>query len=108
MPVDQNIPNELQRLSSQPRVLVRRAGAPRKEAHCVVYWMQRALRILDNPALDVAIEAANLLGMPVVVYFSVIPNDPNANLRHYHFLQQGLRDVADDAADKRGSARVSG
>jgi deoxyribodipyrimidine photo-lyase len=100
MPVDQNIPNELQRLSSQPRVLVRRAGAPRKEAHCVVYWMQRALRILDNPALDVAIEAANLLGMPVVVYFSVIPNDPNANLRHYHFMAQGLRDVAEDAAER--------
>jgi deoxyribodipyrimidine photo-lyase len=53
--------------------------------------MQRAVRIVDNPALDVAIEAANLLGLPVVVvYFSVIPNYPNANLRHYHFLQQGL------------------
>jgi deoxyribodipyrimidine photo-lyase len=60
--------------------------------------MQRALRILDNPALDAAIEAGNLLGLPVVVYFQVIPNYPNANLRHYHFLQQGLRDVAEDAA----------
>ena len=62
--------------------------------------MQRAIRILDNPALDVAIEAGNLLGLPVVVYFSVIPNYPNANLRHYHFLQQGLRDVAEDAAER--------
>ena len=60
--------------------------------------MQRAMRIVENPALDVAIEAANLLGLPVVVYFQVIPNYPNANLRHYHFLQQGLRDVAEDAA----------
>ncbi len=100
MPIDQKIPNELVRLADQPRVLVRRAGAPRKEGKCVVYWMQRAMRILDNPALDVAIEAGNLLGLPVVVYFSVIPNYPNANLRHYHFMAQGLRDVAEDAAER--------
>ncbi len=58
------------------------------------------MRILDNPALDVAIEAGNLLGLPVVVFFSVIPNYPNANLRHYHFMAQGLRDVAEDAAER--------
>ncbi len=58
------------------------------------------MRIPDNPALDIAIEAANLLGLPVVVYFSVISNYPNANLRHYHFLQQGLRDIAEDAAER--------
>ena len=57
------------------------------------------MRIEDNPALDVAIEAGNLLGLPVVVFFSVIPNYPNANLRHYHFMAQGLRDVAKDAAE---------
>jgi deoxyribodipyrimidine photo-lyase len=91
---------ELDRLSAQPRLLVRRAGAARAGARCVVYWMQRAMRIVDNPALDVAIEAANLLGLPVVVYFQVIPNYPNANLRHYHFLQQGLRDVHEDAAER--------
>jgi deoxyribodipyrimidine photo-lyase len=62
--------------------------------------MQRAMRIMDNPALDVAIEAANILGLPVVVYFQVIPNYPHANLRHYHFLQQGLRDVQADAAER--------
>jgi deoxyribodipyrimidine photo-lyase len=59
--------------------------------------MQRAMRIDDNPALDVAIEAGNLLGLPVVIFFSVIPNYPNANLRHYRFMQQGLQDVAEDA-----------
>jgi deoxyribodipyrimidine photo-lyase len=62
--------------------------------------MQRALRIVDNPALDMAIEAANVLGLPVVVFFSVIPNYPNANLRHYHFLHQALRDAAEDAAER--------
>lgn len=95
------IPADLARLADQPRVRTRRAGPPLPGARCVVYWMQRAMRILDNPALDIAIEAGNLLELPVVVFFSVIPNYPHANLRHYHFLQQALRDVAEDAA-KRG------
>ena len=87
-------------LADQPRVLVRRGGPLRKDGICVVYWMQRAVRSVDNPALDIAIEAANLLALPVVIYFGVIPNYPNANLRHYHFLQQGLRDAAADAAER--------
>jgi deoxyribodipyrimidine photo-lyase len=93
------IPAELATLADQPRVLVRRAGPPRRGGQGVVYWMQRAVRLVENPALDVAIHAGNLLGLPVVVYFGVIPNYPNANLRHYHFLQQGLRDAAEDAAE---------
>jgi deoxyribodipyrimidine photo-lyase len=96
---DPQIPEELLRLSSQTRVLVRRGGAPARDGGCVVYWMQRAIRVQDNPALNVAIETANLLGLPVVIYFQVIPNYPNANLRHYHFLQQALRDAAQDAAE---------
>ena len=95
-----NVPAEIERLANQPRVLVRRKGEPREGGRCVVYWMQRTMRIVDNPALDVAIEAANLLGLPVVVFFSVIPNYPNANLRHYHFMAQGLHDVAADAAER--------
>jgi deoxyribodipyrimidine photo-lyase len=91
---------DLAQLANQPRVLVRKSRAPRKGGRCVVYWMQRAMRIVDNPALDVAIEAGNLLGLPVVVYFQVIPSYPGANLRHYHFLQQGLRDIEQDAAER--------
>ena len=93
------VPEELAQLAAGERVQVRRGGAPRKDARCVVYWMQRAMRIFENPALDVAIEAGNVLGLPVVVYFGVIPNYPHANLRHYHFMAQGLRDVAEDAAE---------
>jgi len=100
MSTDAQMPEEMARLASQTRVLVRRNGAPREGGKCVVYWMQRAMRIVDNAALDVAIEAGNLLGLPVVVFFSVIPNYPHANLRHYHFMAQGLRDVAEDAAER--------
>jgi len=97
---ESQVPEALRKLADQPRVVVRRGGTPRRGARCVVYWMQRAMRIEGNPALDVAIEAGNLLGLPVVVYFQVIPNYPNANLRHYHFLQQGLLDVELDAAER--------
>lgn len=100
MPSKSELPEELVRLADQPRVLVRRAGPWRKDGACVLYWMQRALRIVDNPALEVAIEAANLLALPVVVFFSVIANYPHANLRAYHFLAQGLRDAAQDAAER--------
>ena len=93
-------PEDLARLADNPRILVRREAPPSPDARCVVYWMQRAVRIHQNPALDVAIDVANLLGLPVVVFFSVIPNYPNANLRHYHFLHQGLRDVEEDAKER--------
>jgi deoxyribodipyrimidine photo-lyase len=94
------VPEALARLAGEPRVTVRRGGAPLPGGMCVVYWMQRAVRIVDNPAFDIAIAAGNALDLPVVVFFSVIPNYPNANLRHYHFLAQGLRDVAEDAAGR--------
>ncbi len=58
------------------------------------------MRTVDNPALEIAIEAGNLLGLPVVIFFGVVPNYPNANLRHYHFLAQGLRDVSEDAEER--------
>jgi len=99
-PATPQISAELAAIADQARVLVRRSGVPDKVGKCVVYWMQRALRIPDNPALDVAVDVANLLGLPIVVFFQVIPNYPNANLRHYHFLQHGLRDVAADAEER--------
>ena len=60
---------------------------------CVICWMQRAQRALDNPALNVAIEAGNLLGKPVVAFIGVVPFYPNANLRSYTFFVQGLPDT---------------
>jgi deoxyribodipyrimidine photo-lyase len=93
------LPSDIAVLTNDPRVLVRSRGALRNDARCIVYWMQRAMRIRDNPALNVAIEAGNILGLPVAIYFGVIPNYPNANLRHYHFLQQGFRDVTEDASE---------
>ena len=86
--------DDLTRLTKDPRVTVRRAGTPDPEGACVVYWMQRAQRGIDNPALDVAVDAANALGKPVVVFLAPVPLYPNANLRHYRFLAEGIPDIA--------------
>jgi len=56
--------------------------------------MQRAQRGIDNPALDVAIEIANILRKPAVVFFAPVPFYPHANLRHYRFLNEGMPDIA--------------
>ena len=95
-----SLPDPLRAIAVDPRVLIRRKGAPAKDAKCVVYWMQRAERGVDNLALDCAIEVANELGLPVVAFFSAISNFPRANLRHYAFLNQGLHDAETDMAER--------
>jgi deoxyribodipyrimidine photo-lyase len=84
---------------------VRREGEPDPGGRCVVYWMQRAQRGVDNPALDAAIAAANELGKPVAVFFGLHPKYPNANLRHYTFLAEGLGETA-ERVEARGAAFV--
>jgi len=90
----------LAELAASPRVTVRRKGEPDTNGRCVVYWMQRAQRTLDNPALDVAVEAANALKLPAIVFFAPVPFYPHANLRHYKFLEQGIPDIARGCAER--------
>ena len=61
----------------------------------VLYWMQQSQRSEHNPALDLAIREANRLKLPVVVVFGVMDDYPEANLRHYRFMLEGLQDVAE-------------
>jgi deoxyribodipyrimidine photo-lyase len=93
--------NSIETLSQNERVTVRRKGAPDPEGTCVVYWMKRAQRAHDNPALDVAIHVANELKKPVVVFFAPVPFYPRANLRHYRFMLDGLPDLAQGLAARR-------
>src|SRR5271167_2842279 len=94
------LPESLGEFAGNPRVTVRRGGTPSKDGKCVVYWMQRAQRAVDNPAVDLAIGIGNELNLPVVVFFSAISNFPHANLRHYAFLNQGLSDIEEDLAER--------
>jgi len=97
------IPEFLRRLSDNPRITVRRPGLPLRGGKSIVYWMQRAERGIDNPALDLAIEIGSELDLPVIVFFSAISNFPHANLRHYTFLNQGLSDIEEDLAERNVS-----
>jgi deoxyribodipyrimidine photo-lyase len=90
----------LQQLRENSRVTIRRDGDPATSGRCVVYWMQRAQRSLDNPALDIAVQAANTLKLPCVIFFAPVPYYPHANLRHYAFLQQGIADIAELAQER--------
>lgn len=96
----EDTPDWLQVLGADARVNIRRGGAPATGGKCVVYWMERAQRGVDNHAIDLAVAISNQLALPLVVYFAGISNFPHANLRHYAFLQQGLPDIAEDLASR--------
>ena len=91
----------LEKLARDARVTVRRGGPAKADGRAVVYWMQRAQRAVDNPALETAIRAANLLKKPVVVFGGIVRDYPNANLRSFTFFVQGLRAVA-QGLERRG------
>ncbi len=67
----------------------------------VLYWMRTAVRLDENPALDVAIEYANRLGKEVFVYHALSERYPYASDRHHTFILEGARDVLQQAAAKR-------
>jgi deoxyribodipyrimidine photo-lyase len=94
------LPDALAKIADNPRIQIRRGGEPRENGKCVVYWMQRAQRAHENPALETAIACANALGLPVVTYFAAIHNFPRANHRHYRFLQEGMIDLSETLAER--------
>ncbi|MBN2159031.1 MAG: deoxyribodipyrimidine photo-lyase [Spirochaetes bacterium] len=74
--------------------------AKEQKGSYVLYWMQQSQRAVCNHALEFAIEAANRLSLPVVVFFGITPF-PESNARHYAFMLEGLQEVRDYLA-RRG------
>lgn len=66
----------------------------------VLYWMQQAQRTELNHALEYAVHRANDAGQPLLVAFGLMDDYPEANRRHYHFMLQGLADVAEALAER--------
>jgi deoxyribodipyrimidine photo-lyase len=66
----------------------------------VLYWMQAAQRAEYNHALEYAIRMANKLKKPVIVFFGITENWPQANQRHYYFMLEGLKEVRKDLEAK--------
>jgi deoxyribodipyrimidine photo-lyase len=67
----------------------------------VLYWMQSSQRAQQNHALEYAVQQANELDQPLLVVFGITDDYPEANLRHYAFMLEGLKD-AQEALAKRG------
>ncbi|THB77401.1 MAG: deoxyribodipyrimidine photolyase [Desulfobacteraceae bacterium] len=59
----------------------------------VLYWMQQSQRAQDNHALEYAIIEANRQDKMVIVVFGLTPDYPDANLRHYTFMLEGLKET---------------
>jgi deoxyribodipyrimidine photo-lyase len=64
-----------------------------RDGHYVLYWMQQSQRAEYNHALEYAIQQANRLGQGVLVVFGLMDDYPEANLRHYTFMLEGLRET---------------
>ena len=75
-------------------------AAVNEDGRFVLYWMQQSQREAHNPALEYAIERANDLGKPVLCAFGVDASYPDANLRHFAFMLEGLAETAAALADR--------
>ena len=73
----------------------------RLNADYVLYWMQQSQRAEYNHALEYAALKANHLGLTVVVVFGLADDYPEANLRHYTFMLEGLAET-ETLLEKRG------
>src|SRR6056297_131741 len=74
--------------------------APLKPGSYVLYWMQQSGRAHYNHALELAVERANSLKLPLRVLFVLTDNYPEANLRHYRFWLEGLEDTRRRLAER--------
>ncbi len=76
-----------------------------REGDYVLYWMQSSQRAEQNHALEYAVQRANDLDQRLLVVFGLTDDYPEANLRHYSFMLEGLKD-AQEALQKRGIKMV--
>lgn len=78
-------------LSERTRYIEPREMPPRGEF--VLYWLHHAMRAYENPALDVAVTAANRLDLPLLIYQVIPERVPYASDRHHTFVLEGARDL---------------
>lgn len=59
----------------------------------IIYWMQASQRTQYNHALEKSKKLAKKYKKPLIVFFGITDNFPDANIRHYTFMLQGLKEV---------------
>ncbi|MBN1191866.1 MAG: deoxyribodipyrimidine photo-lyase [Dehalococcoidales bacterium] len=76
-----------------------------RKAGYVLYWMQASQRTEHNHALEFAIDQANKLKLPLLVFFGLTEGFPEANERHYRFMLEGLKEVK-ESLRSRGTGMI--
>lgn len=66
----------------------------------VLYWMQQSQRAEENHALEYAVDEANMQNQALIVVFGLMKNYPEANIRHYTFMLEGLKEVKETLASR--------
>lgn len=66
----------------------------------IIYWMQQSQRTEYNHALEYAVQKANESNKPLIVFFGLTDDFPDANERHYHFMLEGLKEVNQSLKDR--------
>jgi deoxyribodipyrimidine photo-lyase len=66
---------------------------PLQKGRFVLYWMQASQRAEYNHALEYAVRQANEQKLPVTTLFVLTDGFPEANLRHYAFMLEGLKEL---------------
>ncbi len=79
------------------RVRLLKRSEPRGKSY-ILYWMQASVRSEYNHALEYAVYLANRESLPLLVTFALTDEFPEANLRHYWFLMEGLRELPEALA----------
>ena len=85
----------------QPQRIRELNHKPNRDGRYILYWMQASQRSECNHALEHAVRQANAQRLPVVVLFVLTDQFPEANLRHYTFMMEGLKEVS-GKLEKRG------
>lgn len=83
-----NIPSHLQERAR----IVSQKESP-KDSQYVLYWMNHAMRVEENPALDCAISVADQMKLPVLIFQQLTNDIPFSSDRHHTFVLQGMRDL---------------
>ena len=71
-----------------------------RKGNFVLYWMQQSQRAEYNHALEYAVQQANQMGQGVLVVFGLMDDYPEANLRHYTFMLEGLKETQTTLAQR--------
>src|SRR5678815_4935040 len=77
-----------------------REPSPRKRGEFVLYWLQTAMRTAGNHALTFALEQANRLRLPLLVYQGLRPDYPWASDRFHTFILESAYDLSRDFQER--------